>query len=140
MHLQTKLVILPDLTGSESRARRILSADVILTRKGVELFKRLAKGLPEDALLLRRANGEAWGHAHQAWAMDRTCERAGIKGATFHTLRHTVASLSIMRGVPMLVLAKNLGHSSTKMLDQHYGHLAASYAADAIREGTPTFE
>jgi hypothetical protein len=45
-----------------------------------------------------------------------------------------------MASVPMLVLAKNLGHSSTKMLEQHYGHLAASYSADAIRKGAPTFE
>jgi integrase len=114
--------------------------DVILTAEGVALFKKLADGQAPDAFLLRHTNGEAWAPSHQQWAMDRACERAGIKGATFHTLRHTVASLSIMAGVPMLVLAKNLGHSSTKMIEQHYGHLAASYSADAIRKGAPTFE
>jgi len=40
-----------------------------------------------------------------------------------------------VNGVPLLVVAKNLGHSDTK----HYGHLAPSYIADAIRAGAPRF-
>jgi integrase len=50
-------------------------------------------------------------------------------------LRHTWASLSVMSGVPLLVVAKNLGHADTRMVERHYGHLAPSYIADAIRAG-----
>ena len=31
-----------------------------------------------------------------------------------------------------------LGHASTKMVEQHYGHLAPSYVADAIRASAPS--
>ena len=40
-----------------------------------------------------------------------------------------------MNGVPPIVVAKNLGHSDTRMVEKHYGHLAPSYVADAIRAG-----
>ena len=44
-----------------------------------------------------------------------------------------------MNGVPLLVVAKNLGHTDTRMVEKHYGHLAPSYVADAIRSGAPQF-
>jgi hypothetical protein len=44
-----------------------------------------------------------------------------------------------MSGVPLLVVAKNLGHADTRMVERHYGHLAPSYIADAIRAGAPKF-
>ena len=71
--------------------------------------------------------------------MRATCARAHIEGATFHTLRHTWASLSVMSGVPLMVVARNLGHVDTRMVEQHYGHLAPSYVAEAIRAGAPRF-
>jgi hypothetical protein len=42
-------------------------------------------------------------------------------------------------GVPLIVVAKNLGHSDTRMVEKHYGHLAPSYIADAFRAGAPRF-
>jgi hypothetical protein len=36
-------------------------------------------------------------------------------------------------------VAKNLGHRDTRMVELHYGHLAPSYIADAIRAGAPRF-
>ena len=44
-----------------------------------------------------------------------------------------------MNGVPLLVVAENLGHADTRMVERHYGHLAPSYVADAIRSGAPRF-
>jgi hypothetical protein len=44
-----------------------------------------------------------------------------------------------MNGVPLMVVAKNLGHASTTMVEKHYGHLAPSYIVDAIRLGAPKF-
>jgi integrase len=44
-----------------------------------------------------------------------------------------------VNGVPLLVVAKNLGHSDKRMVEKHYGHLAPSYIADAIRAGAPRF-
>jgi hypothetical protein len=39
----------------------------------------------------------------------------------------------------LMVVAKNLEHADTKMVEQHYGHLAPSFIADAIRAGAPRF-
>ena len=38
-----------------------------------------------------------------------------------------------------MVVAKNLGHADTRMVERHYGHLAPSYVADEIRKGAPRF-
>ena len=38
-----------------------------------------------------------------------------------------------MNGTPLLVVAKSLGHSDTRMVEKHYGHLAPSYVRDVIR-------
>ena len=38
-----------------------------------------------------------------------------------------------------MVVAKNLGHTDTRMVEKHYGHLAPRYVADAIRAGAPKF-
>ena len=51
------------------------------------------------------------------------------------TARHTWASLAVMAGVPLMVVARNMGHADTRMVERHYGHLAPSYIADAIRAG-----
>jgi integrase len=59
---------------------------------------------------------------------------------TFHELRHTWASLSIMAGAPLMVVAQNLGHADTRMVEKHYGHLGQSYVAEMIRKTSPTFE
>ena len=58
---------------------------------------------------------------------------------SFHGLRHTWASLVVMNHVPLIVVAKNLGHSDTRMVEKHYGHLARSFITDAIRAGAPKF-
>ena len=65
--------------------------------------------------------------------------RAGkvTPAASFHTLRHTYASLMVMDGVPLMVVARNLGHAYTRMVEKHYGHLATSYVREAIRSAMP---
>jgi len=44
-----------------------------------------------------------------------------------------------MNGVPLLVVAKNLGHADTRMVERHYGHMSPSHVSDAIRAGAPRF-
>src|SRR5271169_1191122 len=65
--------------------------------------------------------------------------RRRIGAANFHALRHTYASHAIMNGAPLFVVARNLGHSTTAMVEKHYGHLAPSYIADAIRAAAAKF-
>jgi integrase len=89
---------------------------------------------------LLKEDGSMWRKSHQLRPMNEACRRGKIDPPiNFHALRHTWASLAAMNGVPLLIVAKNLGHSDTRMVEKHYGHLAPSYIADAIRAGAPRF-
>jgi hypothetical protein len=44
-----------------------------------------------------------------------------------------------MGGVPLMIVARNLGHTSTRMVEKHYGHLLQSYEKEQIRSGAPKF-
>ena len=113
---------------------------VVLNHEGLELFNRLTAGRPDGAAIFRKANGKRWGRAHQGLPFAEAKEAAKItKDITFHSLRHTYASLSIMNGAEPLVVAHNLGHSDTRMVERHYGHLAQAYKAKRIRATAPVF-
>jgi integrase len=113
---------------------------IVLNDEGVALFKSLSAGNPGDALLLPKDDGAGWNKSHQARPMAAACKRARITPpASFHILRHTWASLAVMAGAPLMVIARNLGHADTRMVERHYGHLAPSYIADAIRAAAPKF-
>jgi integrase len=116
------------------------SRHVVLTEEGAEFFAQVCAGRPGHATMFVKADGEPWGRGHQGPLMAAACKRTKITPPIgFHGLRHTWASLAVMAGVPLLVVAKNLGHRDTRMVEMHYGHLAPSYVADAIRAGAPRF-
>ena len=113
---------------------------VVLTAEGADFFAQLTAGRSGGELMLPQSDGRQWGRSHQQLKMLGACKRAKIEPAVgIHTLRHTWASLAVMAGVPLMVVAKNLGHADTRMVERHYGHLAPSYIADAIRAGAPRF-
>lgn len=142
---------------------------VYLTDEGIEFFRQIAAGKARGALLLpnearlersqardelersRRTKRDdrtpvtptdagEWRASEQIREMNRACERAKIDPPiASHGLRHTWASLAVMAGVPLLVVARNLGHADTRMVEKHYGHLSAGYLGDAIRAGAPRF-
>jgi integrase len=111
---------------------------VVLTPEGAELFKRLVVGRNNGDLIFKTANGLPWKTTQQP--MLAACRAARIVPAvSFHILRHTYCSLSVMGGMPLLILARNLGHSDERMVTQHYGHLSQSYLTDAIRAAAPRY-
>jgi len=93
----------------------------------------------EEPIFLR-ADGSAWKRSDQIRPLAKACAAAGIAPAvSFHILRHTYASLLVMAGAPLQVVAHNLGHADTRMTERHYAHLASSYVADTIRTLAPKF-
>jgi integrase len=113
---------------------------VVLTDEGAKFFRQVCRGRAGDELMFSRSDGGSWRKSHQTDRMRAACARAKIAPPIpFHGLRHTWASLSVMGGVPLMIVARNLGHSDTRMVEKHYGHLAPSYIVDAIRQGAPRF-
>ena len=113
---------------------------IVLTDEGRALFDQITAGRDGDEFILCKADGSAWDMSHQARPMAEAVKRAKIKPSiSFHGLRHTWASLAVMNGVPLMVVARNLGHADTRMVEKHYGHLREDYVADEIRKGAPRF-
>jgi integrase len=111
---------------------------VVLTDQGAAFFRQHCLGRPASAVMFVDADGSPW--RYQARPMKEASDRARLKPAiTFHGLRHTWASLSLMGGVPLMVIARNLGHADTRMVEKHYGHLADEHTEKLIRAGAPKF-
>ena len=111
---------------------------IALNDEGEALFRQLTSGRSSLARIFNREDGDKWGASHQQRPLMDASKVAAIDPpATFHVLRHTYASLLAMAGVPMGVIAAQLGHSDTRMTEKHYAHLAPSYVADTIRASLP---
>ncbi len=125
---------------------------IVLTEEGAAFFRAHCAGRAGHELMFgheiepRKTTAPAkpvkspWKTAEQSRPMREANARAKLKPSiSFHGLRHTWASHAVMNGVPLIIVAKNLGHKDTRMVEKHYGHLAPSYVADAIRAGAPKF-
>ena len=113
---------------------------VVLSEEGQHLFAALTAGRSGHTLILRKADAQpCWAAGSQVRPMQEACERAKLVRVNFHALRHTWASLAAMSGMPLMVIARNLGHVDTRMVEKHYGHLTPSYVADLVRAHAPRF-
>jgi integrase len=111
---------------------------VILAEEGFDCFSAWTRGLALTAHVFLADNGRPWGPNWQQRPLGEAVKAAQLSPPlTFHVLRHTHASQLAMQGVPMAVIAKQLGHADTRMTEKHYAHLAPNYIADTIRAKFP---
>jgi integrase len=107
---------------------------VALTQEGIDFFAGLTAGRSATDRMLLRGNGRRWSKSEQQRPLASACRAARIDPPiSFHGLRHTYASRLTMRGVPLAVTAAQLGHSDTRMVQKHYGHLAPNYVSETVR-------
>ncbi len=126
---------------------------VFLTEEGGTFFEQVTLGrdgaarvFERDSVVRQATRGAdvqttraSWGKSDQFRHMRAGCAAARISPAvSFHDLRHTYASRLAARGVPMGVIAAQLGHSDTRMTERHYTHLGSSYLADTVRQAFGT--
>jgi integrase len=105
---------------------------VALSEEGRRFFAGVCLNKsPHDLLFTIR--GHLWGKSAQQEPMETACRAARVGVTNFHALRHTYASRLVMKGVPLAVVAAQLGHVSITMVEKHYGHLAPNYVADTVR-------
>jgi integrase len=113
---------------------------IVLSEDGIEFFESITAGRVGIEPVFLKADGSPWSDDHQSDPMDVANERAKISPPiNFHGLRHTWASHAVMNGMPLRVVARNMGHSDTRMVELHYGHLAPSFISDAVRAHAPRF-
>lgn len=129
-------------------SKNFRSRHVVLTAEGQAFFIAMTAGRRGDESIFLRDSctdrnfrsprvSRAWRKSEQSRAMAEACEMAGLEPLTFHELRHTYASGLVNRGVPLAYVAAQLGHSDTRMVEKHYGHLAPSAMAESIRTLAP---
>lgn len=102
----------------KARDRGIVEAHIKPTLGRIELNK------------LTQGKVKAWRDA---------CDAAELEGVTFHILRHTYASHSLMNGMTIEVLAQQLGHKDTRITMRHYAHLCPTFKQESVRRNAPSF-
>jgi integrase len=114
---------------------------VTLEAQGHRFFSRHVIGRSSGEYMFLREDGEQWGRSHQTRRLKEACQRAQINPAiSFHILRHTHASQLVQKGVPLPVIAAQLGHADTRVCEKHYAHLSPSYISDTIRAHFPDMQ
>jgi integrase len=109
------------------------SRHVVLTKEACAFFARLTTGRAPHELMLTHMDGSPWASGHQDRPMRQACKLAGVKHAGFHTLRHSYASHAVEAGVPLMIVAQNLGHADISMLQKHYAHVADEHKREMIQ-------
>lgn len=87
--------------------------------------------LPRDATLVFHRNGRSVRYVCALEALRDACSHAGVRHSSWHTLRHTFASMLVQRRVPLVVIRDLLGHSTVKMTER-YAHLNDEPGRQAI--------
>ncbi len=131
---------LPDsglIMSSNSKASRPHA--VYLTDEGVDFFEQTTAGRKKSEPMFIHGD-RRWRKGEQTRPMREAIQAARIDPPIgLHGLRHTYASHAIMGGVPPMVIAENLGHKDTRMIEKHYGHISDEHKANAIRAGVPAW-
>jgi integrase len=126
--LKSRTVWLRDTKGGVPRP-------VYLEEEGVRLFARAVAGKASDSYVFLRPDGQRWGASQQARYMEGACANGKVTRATFRDLRRTFGARLAMKGKPMSVIARAMGHKDERITARHYAHLSPSYVSTEIREG-----
>ena len=81
----------------------------------------------EGGEIIRNAKGNPCLTTNIDKTWKRILKKAGIPYRKFHCLRHTHASMLLAAGVPILEVAKRLGHSRPSHTLNLYGHAIPGY-------------
>jgi integrase len=83
-----------------------------------------------DGLVFATRTGRPYAPSNVRKHLTKACEQAGVPRVTFHTLRHSAATVLLDRGVPEAVIMDVLGHTDARMLSR-YVHVTDSLRQQA---------
>ena len=88
--------------------------------------------------MFAREEGRPWWGALVYRYLHAACSAAEIDPPIgFHALRHTYASHSLMSGMSLEALARQLGHRRIKTMEMYYLHVAETFVDSQVREFVP---
>jgi integrase len=132
------------------KSRRFVSLPALSWRPfgGIGCHRRLSslqrlsgsRGLTIPTLVFSTQFGTPIEPRNAARSFTRVAGRAGLDGASLHTLRHSAASALIASGVHVRIVREVLGHSTYAVTADTYAHIAVAQqreAADRLGEAFP---
>jgi len=96
------------------------------------LFLHLGHLLRPDELIFANVEGKPIDPGVLSHNFARIAKRAGLENVRFHDLRHTFASLMLLRGAKPKVISEALGHSSVAFTMDVYSHIIEGMQQDAM--------
>lgn len=96
------------------------------------LYRSLGKELTIDDLVFASVEGKPIDPSVLSHNFNRIARRTGLEGVRFHDLRHTFASLMLLRGAKPKVISEALGHSSVAFTMDVYSHIIEGMQSDAM--------
>jgi len=96
------------------------------------LYRQLEKELTLDGLVFASVEGEPLDPSVLTHAFGEICKKAGLEHVRFHDLRHTFASLMLLRGAKPKVISEALGHASVAFTMDIYSHIIEGMQEDAM--------
>ncbi len=87
-------------------------------------FRKEWRDAPLPGLVFTTRHGRPLDDAHVRRTFRALLDAAGIPHATPYSLRHSWASLALLEGVPLRVIAEGLGHTGVSLAALTYAHVA----------------
>lgn len=84
-----------------------------------------------DDLVFSNVDGQPIDPSVLSHNFARIARRAGLRGVRFHDLRHTYASLTLLKGAKPKVISEALGHSSVAFTMDTYSHIIEGMQSEA---------
>lgn len=130
----------PTKTGHERRVD--MSAELrsaLSCHRKAAAESLLAAGVNDlSGPVFRSGDGRRLSYASVLHSWDRLQRYAGVRRRGLHALRHTYASALLSKGVPLLYVSAQLGHSSARTTLDVYAHWipqGSSHAVDLLDSG-----
>jgi integrase len=132
------------------RERRSAITEAYVKRLGEWYDESVVSGgAPAEGYVWPGKDGEPLDGRAVARVVERACKRAKLTDidekalVSTHRLRHTTISSALARGVPLMTVSKQVGHSDPRVTAQIYAHLLEDaqlddFTPDARREGGGT--
>ncbi|WP_243613415.1 tyrosine-type recombinase/integrase [Shimia aestuarii] len=106
---------------------------VFLPDEGLAFFLACVEGKESNDLVFTNPQGLKWEGSQKAHLKEAVAAADLPSHISFHVLRHTYATQLVQAGVPLSVIAQQLGHASADTVSRTYGHLAPQYREAIIR-------
>lgn len=120
------LMVRRTLSGYKNNQPEITVPKTKKSRRRIDLDKKTLEMLKmrycaQEGYVFSKKDGTIY--SRQAMNLPRICRNVGIEPRSFHTLRHTHATMLLAAGVHPKIVQERLGHASISTTLDTYSHL-----------------